>query len=60
MQQKYQIIYSVKVMTKLVERGFIPKETMKNPKYSKFDCWIFEVTPEFQSALKEVLGGISE
>ena len=60
MEQKNQIIYSARVMTQLVELGFMPKETMKNPKYPQYDCWIFENTKEFQGVLPKVLGGISE
>lgn len=52
-----KIIYSLRVMLCLVERGFIPITTMPNPKYPQFNCWIFEVTDSFQQALDEILGG---
>lgn len=51
-----KIIYSANIMTKLVEKGFMPIATMPNPRYPQYNCWIFEVTPEFSVALNEVLG----
>lgn len=60
MEQKNQIIYSAKVMTQLVELGFTPIFTMKNPKYPQFDCWVFKRTSKFLEALNKVLGGIRD
>lgn len=42
-----KIIYSLKIMNKLVEKGHIPVETMPNPKNTFYNCWIFEVNPQF-------------
>lgn len=28
---------------------------MPNPKYPKYNCWVFRDTPEFEEALSEVL-----
>jgi hypothetical protein len=42
-----KIIYSIKVMKALVQKGFIPVATIPNPKDSKFNCWVFEETEEF-------------
>ena len=50
-----KIIYSLKVMRQLVERGFIPVATLPNPKNSRFNCWVFEVSEEFQRVLDEIL-----
>lgn len=52
-----KIIYSLKVMLKLVEKGHMPISTMMNPKYPRYDCWVFAVTDEFQKDLDEILGG---
>ena len=52
-----KIIYSLQVMLRLVERGHVPTASMPNPKYPKYMCWIFEVTPKFQEDLDEILGG---
>lgn len=51
-----KIIYSLKIMLQLVERGFVPNSIMPNPRFPQYNCWTFEVTPEFQRALDEVLG----
>lgn len=51
-----KIIYSLRIMLQLVERGFIPIEMMPNPKYPKYNCWVFKDTPEFEEVLSEVLG----
>lgn len=53
----YKIIYSLKVMLQLVELGHNPTETMPNPKYPRFNCWIFKVDDAFQHDLDKVLGG---
>lgn len=52
-----KIIYSLKVMEQLVEKGNIPISTMPNPKFPQFNCWIFEVTEKFQRDLDIILGG---
>lgn len=57
--QKNKIIYSLRVNLALIEAGFMPINVMPNPKFPKYDCWIFEYTPEFEEALNKVLGGIS-
>lgn len=52
---KNRIIYSKRIMTKLVEAGYIPKGTMPNPTKQDFLCWIFEITPGFQEALDKFI-----
>lgn len=52
-----KIIYSLKVMIALVEKGHIPISTMTNPKYPQYNCWVFQVTDQFQSDLDQILGG---
>lgn len=51
-----KIIYSANVMIQLVEKGFMPINSMPNPKYPQYTCWIFEDTKIFEQALSEVLG----
>lgn len=57
MEQKKQIIYSMKVMLRLVELGFYPVWKMPNPRFPQYECWVFDLTPEFQCALATLLGG---
>ena len=41
MENKYQIIYSLKLMQSLVERGYFPVQTLPNPKDTRYKCWVF-------------------
>lgn len=53
-----KIIYSLRVMTKLVNLGYVPIETLKNPKDIKYNCWLFAATPEFMKDLDKILKGM--
>ena len=44
---KTEIIYSLRVMEILVKMGHIPVATLPNPKNSRYNCWVFELTEEF-------------
>lgn len=46
LDQKNKIIYSMRIMIQLVEAGFMPKGTIPNPKDVRYNCWVFELTPE--------------
>ena len=46
-QNKNMIIYSLAVMEKLVENGHFPIQTMPNPKYPQYNCWVFKVDDDF-------------
>ena len=54
---KNKIIYSKKIVLKLLEMGFIPVEQFPNPFNPQYTCWAFEWTQEFDDALNVVLGG---
>lgn len=43
-----KIIYSMRVMLQLAERGYKPLTTMPNPQHPEYNCWIFEVTEDFK------------
>jgi len=49
-----QIVYSFKVRTKLELMGFSPIGEIPNPKANQYKCWIYEATPAFLEAFKEV------
>lgn len=51
MEQEYQIIYSLRIMTALVEQGEFPIKTLPNPKNTNFNCWVFKNTEEFRQKL---------
>jgi hypothetical protein len=44
---KTMMIYTLKVMKQLVERGHIPIATIPNPKDTRYNCWVFEVNETF-------------
>lgn len=52
-----KVIYSMRVMLALVNKGFQPKSIMPNPRDPQYNCWIYELTPELQEALDEIFGG---
>lgn len=52
-----KVIYSMRVMLQLKERGFEPLATMPNPNRNQFNCWIFDRSEDFDKALDEILGG---
>ena len=51
MEKEFQIIYSLRVMKGLVNKGIFPVQTMPNPINSKFNCWVFEDTDKFRKEL---------
>jgi len=44
---KLKIIYSLKIMRQLVEKGHVPEHVMPNPVNGKFNCWVFAVNDKF-------------
>ena len=44
---KTEIVYSLKVMERLVKMGYLPIATLPNPKNTKYNCWVFEQSEEF-------------
>ena len=49
-----KIVYSLKIMLALAEKGIIPEKTMKNPRWEQFNCWLYNDTPEFYEAFNQV------
>ena len=43
---KYKIIYSLKIHIALQAQGFKSETEMKNPYNPRFNCWVYEETPE--------------
>lgn len=50
-----KIIYSRRIAIALREQGFKILETQVNKSNPKFDCYIFEATPEFYEALDKLI-----
>ena len=55
--KKFKMIFSLRIKTILKEYGFDPVVETDNINKPGFKCWVYEMTPEFISALGEVLGG---
>ena len=55
-ETKRKIIFAKWVLLELMKLGFNPVETLPNPMDSRFLCWSFNDTEEFEVALSQVLG----
>lgn len=52
-----KIVYSLWLHIALQEKGFAHITEMKNPRNQKFNCWVYEETPQFIMAFNELTGG---
>ena len=52
---KYKIIYSLKIHIALQSQGFNAETEMKNPNNPRFNCWVYEETPELLKAFDALL-----
>lgn len=52
---KYKIIYSLKIHIALQAQGFKSEVEMKNPSNPRFNCWVYEETPELLKAFDALL-----
>ena len=51
-----KLVYSIRIMERLVEMGYRPVERVDSPMVDGFYCWLFERTEDFErdfSALVE-------
>ena len=53
--QNVKIIYSLRIHIALQKLGFIALAEMKNPNNSKYNCWVYEETPELLEAFDRVV-----
>ena len=54
-KQNFKIIYSLRIHLKLQEMGFKYLTEMKNPQNMRFNCWVYEATPELLAAFDALL-----
>lgn len=54
-KQNYKIIYSLRIHLKLQEQGFKYLTEMKNPANMRFNCWVYEATPQLLEAFDTIL-----
>lgn len=52
-----KIIYSLKIHMYLLGLGFKPKVEMKNPMNERFNCWVYDATPQLLEAFDKYLVG---
>lgn len=55
--QNVKIIYSLRFHIELQRQGFIPVLEMKNPNNPKYNCWVYEETPELLLAFDGLVRG---
>lgn len=55
--EEYKIIYSLRVMRALVEKGFFPVQTMPNPKNVKYNCWVFKNSEKLEALATQLMEG---
>lgn len=48
--QDFKVVYSLKIHIALQKKGFQYLTEMKNPNDNRFNCWVYEATPEFLKA----------
>ena len=53
-ENKYQIVYSRRIMYDLIRRGFVPVNKIQNPEFENFSSWLFEDTEEFHKVFEEL------
>lgn len=56
---KFQIVYSLKIHIALQSLGFNYETEMRNPKHPRLNCWVYQNTPEFQLAFKQLIGEVA-
>lgn len=54
---KFKIIYSLQIHIALQAQGFTHETEMKNPKNPRFNCWVYEETPELLKAFDKLVRG---
>lgn len=54
---KTKIIYSLRIHIELQRYGFSPILEMKNPQNQKYNCWVYEETPELLELFDKIVGG---
>lgn len=53
-EQTTKVIYSMKIMKDLLDKGIYPESTMQNPEYPEYLCWTYLVDDKLIQALDEI------
>lgn len=55
--QNVKVVYSLKIHIELQKRGFVSLTEMKNPQNPRFNCWVYQATPELLKAFDDAIKG---
>lgn len=50
----YKVIYTLALHIELQKQGFKYITEMKNPQNHRYNCWVYEATPEFLEVFKRL------
>lgn len=56
---KTKIVYSLRIHVALQQQGFVHITEMKNPKNPHLNCWVYAVTPAFETVFEALMGEVS-
>lgn len=59
-KQNFKVIYSLRIHLKLQEMGFKYLTEMKNPQNMRFNCWVYEATPQLLEAFDNILREVED
>ena len=59
-KQNFKIIYSLRIHLKLQEMGFKYLTEMKNPQNMRFNCLVYEATPQLFEAFDNILREVED
>ena len=59
-KQNFKIIYSLRIHLKLQEMGFKYLTEMKNPQNMRFNCCVYEATPQLLEAFDNILREVED
>ena len=59
-KQNFKIIYSLRIHLKLQEMGFKYLTEMNNPQNMRFNCWVYEATPQLLEAFDNILREVED
>ena len=51
----YKVIYTLALHIELQKQGFKYITEMKNPRNHHYNCWVYEITPEFEEAFSKLV-----
>lgn len=50
-----KVVYSLRIHIKLQQLGYCCVAEMKNPQNHKYNCWVYEATPNFLASFEALM-----